>query len=145
MPTKESPQALEDCKAGSSRQRTPRHETPELGDRSTPGKWSTPKLCKATSEKTGGVLSTGDIMSLRAGQEGLGKNAGVRKTKPRWLLLRHRTHEQRRVDAPVEEVHPPVEVRSGGAAGRADLGDGLSLGHPLALLDQDARQVQERR
>ena len=53
-------------------------------------------------------------------------------------LLRHRSREQRRIDAPVEEVHPPVEMRPGGAAGRADLRDGLPLRHPLAGLDQDA-------
>ena len=52
---------------------------------------------------------------------------------------------QRRIDAPVEQVDPPVEMGSRGAAGGPDLRDDLSLRHPLTLLHEDARQVQERR
>ena len=56
----------------------------------------------------------------------------------------HRTREQRGVETAVEEVDPPIEVRSGGATARADLGKELTLLDPIARLYQDAGQVQER-
>ena len=53
--------------------------------------------------------------------------------------------EEGRVEAPLEEVHPPVEVRSGRAARRPDLRDGAASPDPLAPFGQDAREVQEGR
>src|SRR3546814_13109600 len=71
---------------------------------------------------------------------------GVSKGEASPLLrLRHRWHQQRRVDALVAPVHAPVEMRAGDAPGLAEAGHHLVLAHPLADRKLDAVQVQEGR
>src|SRR5688572_21531466 len=57
-------------------------------------------------------------------------------------VRRHRRHQQRRVEADLEQVDPPVEMRRGYAARAAQGADHVPLRHLFAVGDRDRREMR---
>ena len=126
-----------------------RSGTAELSDRRSVVEWtSAAGLVRPAAGEPGRAWPQSESVLRAAGRDDWrpSRNSGLHcETRRAHPSSWHRTCEQRGIVPAVEEVDPPIEVRSGGATARADLGEELTLLDPIARLHQDAGQVQERR